>query len=65
MKFSGKEFVITKNDDKDFRNKVWTFTEETHTKKSVHLTMITTYGVKRNEYWGNVQSEVRLEELFV
>jgi hypothetical protein len=65
MKFSRKEFVITKDNDKNLRNKVWTFAEETRTKKAVHITMLTTYGVKRNEYWSNIQSEVILDDLFV
>jgi len=64
MKFSRKEFVITKDYDENLRNKVWTFAENTRTKKTVHTTMLTTYGVKRNEYWGNIQSEVVLDDLF-
>ena len=64
MKFSRKEFEITKEYDKNLRNKVWTFAEETHTKKAIHTTMITTYGVKHNEYRGNIQSEAKLDDLF-
>ena len=64
IKFSRKELTITKNDDKNLRNKVWTFAEKTHTKKAVHITLITTYGVKQNEYRGNIQSEVLLDDLF-
>jgi hypothetical protein len=26
--------------------------------------MITTYGVKHNEYWNNIQSEVTMNDLF-
>ena len=64
IKFSRKEFEITKEYDKNLRNKVWSFAEETHTKKAIHTTMLTTYGVKRNEYSGNIQSEVILDDLF-
>jgi AAA+ ATPase superfamily predicted ATPase len=64
MKFSRKEFLITKEYDRKLQNKIGTFAEETNTKKSVHLTMITTYGVKHNEYWNNIQSEVILDDLF-
>jgi hypothetical protein len=64
MKFSRKEFLITKEYDRKLQNKIGTFVEETNTKKSVHLTMITTYGVKHNEYWNNIQSEVILDDLF-
>ena len=65
IKFSKKEFIITKDYDKNLRNKVWTFAEKVHTKKAMHITMITTYGIKRNEYWNNIQSEVILDDLFV
>jgi len=64
IKFSRKEFAITKDYDENLRNKVWTFAEKTHTKKAIHITMITTYGVKRNEYWNNIQSEITLNDLF-
>ena len=64
MKFSNKEFTIDKNYDKIIQNKKWTFSEETQTKKALHTTMITTNGVKRNEYWNNIQSEVTLNDLF-
>ena len=38
----------------------------TYTKhnKAVHNTLITTFGVKHNAYWNNIQSEVTLEDLF-
>ena len=64
MKYTTKEFVITKSYDENLRNKRGTFIEESNTKKSVHITMITTYGVKHNEYWGNIQSEVKMDDLF-
>jgi hypothetical protein len=64
MKYSTKQFVITKTFDENLRNKRSVFIEETNTKKSVHITMITTYGVKRNEYRNNIQSEVLLDDLF-
>ena len=64
MKFTTKEFIITKSYDEILRNKRGTFIEESNTKKSVHITLITTYGVKHNEYRGSIQSEVLLDDLF-
>ena len=64
VKYSSKEFVITKTYDENLRNKRYAFITETNTKKSVHITMITTYGVKHNEYRNNIQSEVLLDDLF-
>jgi len=64
MKYADNEFTITKEYDKVLRNKRSVFKEETRTSKTVHTTMITTYGVKHNEYWSTIQSEVILDDLF-
>lgn len=64
MKYAQEPFAIDKRTDKNLRNKRAAFKQETKTRKAVHLTMITTYGVKRNEYWGNIQSEVVMNDLF-
>jgi len=65
MKYAQNEFIIDKKQDENLRNKKSTFISETKTRKAVHITMVTTYGVKRNEYWGNIQSEVTMNALFV
>ena len=31
---------------------------------SLHLTMLTTFGVSHNEYWNMVQNEVTMDDLF-
>ena len=64
MKYTTKKFVITKSYDKNLHNKRAVFIEETNTEKSIYITMITTYGVKRNEYWSNIQNEILLDDLF-
>lgn len=64
MKYAGAEFVIDKKYDGSLRNKKETFTRESATRKAVHLTMVTTYGVKKNEYSGLIQSEVKMDDLF-
>lgn len=64
MKWASEEFVIQKKDEVDIRNKVGTLERETGTKKAVHVTMVTTYGVKRNMYYDEIQSEVVLDQLF-
>jgi AAA+ ATPase superfamily predicted ATPase len=64
MKFASEQFVIDKNYDEALRNKRGAFRSETKTNKAIHLTMITTYGVKHNQYWGNIQSEVTMDDLF-
>lgn len=64
MKYSINEFTIDKEYEENLRNKLETFREDTGTKKSLHLTMITTYGIKRGMYSNRIQSEVVLDELF-
>ncbi len=64
MKFSESEFEITKEYDALLRNKISCFREETKTKKSIQLTLITTFGIRKNTYSGIVQNEVVLEDLF-
>ncbi|ANI89959.1 ATPase [Arachidicoccus ginsenosidimutans] len=65
MKFSGQEFVIDKKYASELDNKVNVFKEQTETKKTIFLTMITTYGTKQNIYYtGRIISEVKMEDLF-
>jgi Predicted ATPase (AAA+ superfamily) len=64
MKYASEEFVIDKKYDEILRNKRGIFRAQTKTKNAIHITIITTYGVKHNEYWGNIQSEVTMLDLF-
>jgi len=64
MKYADNKFVISKEYAETLRNKRTTFINETKTRKAVHLTMVTTYGLKRNVHSGEVQSEVLMEDLF-
>ena len=64
MKYSKAEYPISGKEEVDLRNKIAVFEAETRTKKAVHLTMVTTYGVIRNSHSGVVHSEVTLEDLF-
>ena len=65
MKFSIKEFVIDKKYNQELRNKIGFFKAETGTKKSVFLTMVTTFGILQNSNSiGLIQNEIRMEDLF-
>lgn len=64
MKYSKGEFVISKSYDEELRNKKDAFIRETNTDKAIHLTMVTTYGVKQNLYYNTIQSEVTADDLF-
>ena len=64
MKFSEGKYTITKSYDEILRNKKTRLIEETKTRKAVHITMVTTYGLTRNAYYNNIQSEVTADDLF-
>jgi AAA+ ATPase superfamily predicted ATPase len=65
MKYANTEFVIDKKYERNLRNKREAFINETKTTKTVHITIVSTYGVKRNEYSGLIQSEIKMDDLFV
>ena len=64
MKWASAPFVISSDYDMELRNKVSTFIRQTQSRKAVHTTMITTFGVKKNMYIDDYQSEVVLDDLF-
>ena len=65
IKYAKDAFTIDKKQDENIRHKRAAFKEETKTRKAVHLTMITTHGVKHNQYRGNIQSEIAANDLFM
>ena len=65
MKFSINEFTIDKKYDMVLRNKIAAFKQETGTRKSVFLTLVTTFGLKQNKYpAGIVQNDIKMNALF-
>jgi AAA+ ATPase superfamily predicted ATPase len=64
IKYSKSEYTISAKEEMQLRNKIAVFEEETRSKKAVHLTMVTTYGIIKNSHAGLVQSEITLEDLF-
>jgi len=65
IKFSTGHFSIDKKYAQELRNKVSVFKAQTGTRKAVFLTMITTFGLSRNEYAASmVQNDLTLDVLF-
>ena len=64
MKWSKEDFVISKKYSSELNRKIEIFQETTKTKKVPVLTMITTNGVKLNQYRDSVQSVIVLSQLF-
>jgi hypothetical protein len=50
MKFHNAPFIIDKAYYLNLKNKIAELQTETNTKKNIYLTMVTTYGLKENEY---------------
>jgi hypothetical protein len=64
IKFSSEPFTIDKNYLESLRKKRAAFLESTQTRKAVQTTMITTFGLRPNNYSAEIVSEVILDDLF-
>ncbi len=65
IKFSNKIFTLTKDYADILTSKRWIFEEKTATKKTVFITLLTTFGANTNEYYLNtVQSQLKMDVLF-
>ena len=64
MKFSMNPFEITPSYLEHIIHRRELFRQATGTKKALHLTFITTYGVVKNAQYGMIQSEVTMDNLF-
>lgn len=65
IKWCNGEYEITKSYNTILQNKINTFIEESKVKSPVHLTMITTNGVKNNIYQDSFQTQATLNDLFL
>ena len=64
MKFCAQEYVISDDDEMKLRRRRGNFIEATQTKKAVHITLVTPYGLKENTHSYIAQNEVKLDALF-
>ena len=64
MKFASDKYEIKDAEERRVRARKELFKKATGTRKAVHLTYVTTYGLKRNRHSGIIQSEVMLDDLF-
>ena len=65
IKFSTNEFSIDKDYEDKLKKKIQVFREATKSRKALQLIVITTYGVMQNVHSGIVQSQVKMDDLFV
>lgn len=65
MKFSEMHFTISKKYAAELDRKVQVFREQTGTRKSIFLTMVSSYGTVENEYYlGRVVTQLTMADLF-
>ena len=64
MKFVNQSYVISSNYAMWLIKRRELFKQVTGTRKTIHLTMVTSYGVEHNAAWQNIQSEVTMDDLF-
>ena len=64
MKFCDSDYTLDKDEDAKLRTRKAVFKAVTRTRKTVHQTLVTTYGLIRNAYSGNIQSVITMDDLF-
>lgn len=64
MKFYKDEFVIDKAYDATLRHRTQVLMDRLPKNRSIHLTLVTTFGLAYNEYSGQIQKLVTMDELF-
>lgn len=64
IKFSGQEYVISEEEEMKLRRRRGNFIEATQTKKAVHITLVTPYGLKQNSHSAIAQNVITLQSIF-
>ena len=64
MKYSDDYYLFDAEEEAKLRNRRTAFKSDTDTKKTIHTTLITTYGLRNNSHSGIAQSVVTMNDLF-
>ena len=64
MKFTSDVYPINKDEESKLRNRIEVLKNTLSSKQTVHLTMVTTYGISYGKYSGIVQKQVTMDDLF-
>ncbi|MCR4664094.1 MAG: ATP-binding protein [Paludibacteraceae bacterium] len=64
IKFAQGEYELTESYDKALRNKLATFVAHSGTRKGVSLLIITSFGLKRNQWANNIPIQLTMDDLF-
>ena len=64
IKYSSDKYSITEAYLEKLNRRKAVFAEVTKTRKALHTVLITTYGLAKNAYVGDIQNEIQLDDLF-
>jgi len=65
IKFLNNDFQLTKSDYTNIKNKLFEFEKETKSRKTIFISLITTFGLKPNEYSNEIISNtLTLKDIF-
>ena len=65
MKFAAETYHITKEEEAKLRNRIQALKKTLKVRQTIHLTMITTYGIAYGKYSGIVQKQLTIDDLFI
>jgi uncharacterized protein len=65
IKFSSEVVILNKRYVNELLEKLALFKSEVKTRKAVFLSLLTTYGIKSHEFSGNIQNELKMDDLFI
>ena len=64
MKYAQGEYEMTEAYEKALRNKLSAFIAHSRTRKGVSLLMLTSYGLKKNQWANNIPIQLTMDDLF-
>jgi hypothetical protein len=64
MKYTKHPYTIDAKEAEALERRKGLFLAKTGTKSAIHITMVTTYGIEKKGFFGMVQSEVTMDDLF-
>lgn len=64
IKFTSGEYIVSKEEESKLRNRIEALKKTLMAKQTVHLTLVTTFGVAYGKYAGIVQKQVVMDDLF-
>lgn len=64
MKYTNEDYILNKEETDKLQNRLSVFQKETESKKAIHITLVTSGGIKTNKYTGIIQRVITGEDLF-